>query len=97
VSKKKHPLTPPSTFGGIADTQAKTDAAVAIADANNAAADADAGRSTVTQKTIAANAAVNQNNAAVDAANALKKNNQLEAAGIGLAVIGLLKYLPKFL
>lgn len=97
MSKKKHPLTPPASFGGVAVTQATTDAAVAIADANNAAADAVAGRSTVTQKTIAANAAVNQNNAAVDAATALKKNNQLQAAGIGLAVIGLLKYLPKFL
>ena len=97
MSKKKHPLTPPSSFGGIAVTQAATDAAVAVADAKVAAADVAAGRSTVTQKTINATTAVGQHNDAVDAAAALKKNNQLQAAGVALGIVGLLKYLPRFL
>lgn len=86
---------PPKHYGAV--NQAVTDAAVVTADANVAVADVQAGRQTVAQKGVAALAAVNHKNADVDAAAALKKNNQLQAASIVLAGIGLLKFLPKIL
>lgn len=93
MSKKHH--QPPKVYGTL--QQSITDAAVAQHDSTVAAQAVKDGRETVAQKTRVATAAVVHNNAAIDAADAAKKKDQVQAASVGLAVLGLLKFLPKIL
>ncbi len=74
-------------------TQTATDAAVLNRETKIDAANVKAGQTPAATLANLAQASVTAHNAGIDAANAAAAKNKVKAVSIGLAILGLLKYL----